>query len=219
MMYDTGTADADRFVTTPETDILINTAYKELYGALTRYGMQRTESEFVITATGATSYTLPDDFWALLSVHRLDDSGTYFELGRHDQHQRPSTSFNADALTYRLVGVEMELNPTPLTGTYSARYIPVTGVLSDPSDNLDGVLGWEEYVVLWVAVKLLQKEGSHDQAAPLKQDMQMLMQRIQDEAQAAEMANGNVVANTRRAGTGGILPGDYSFTARPKYWF
>lgn len=220
MQYDEGVSDGDKFVTTAETNALINVAYRELYGHLIRHGMHRSESTLTITADGSELYAMNADFWALLTVHQVDDSGRRFELARHDQHHRPDTGFNADACTYRIIGMDIELSPIPLTGTYEVRYIPVPLTLAADSDEIDGVLGWEEYIVLWVAIKLLQKEGSHDQANQLKPDMVMLLQRIQDEAQAAEMSNGTVVANTRWGGnyrTG--LPGDYSYSIRPRWWF
>lgn len=217
MIYDEGVDEADKFVTTVETNALINTAYRELYGHLIRHGMHRTESTTTITADGSATYTLADDFWALLTVHAADTNGRRIELARHDHHHRPDTSWNSDACSYRVIGVELELSPIPLTGTYEVRYIPLPATLSADDDQIDGVLGWEEYVVLWVAVKLLQKEGSHDMAQPLKQDMAMLLSRIQDEAQAAEMSNGNVVANTRRASWS--LPGDYAYSIRPRGWW
>lgn len=218
MLYDAGTAEADRFVQTAEVNDLINTAYKELYGHLIRHGMHRAETVYTVTATGATTYALPVDFWALLAVHQVDDSGRRYMLSRHDHRNRPDTSYNADACSYRIVNTTLELSPIPLTGSYEVLYVPIPGTLTADDDEVDGVLGWEEYVVCYVAMKLLQKEGSHDQANQLKHDMVAVLQRIQDEGQAAEMDAGNKVANTRWGSKVG-LPGDYPNSIRPKGWF
>ncbi len=219
MQYDEGTDNADRFVTNIEVDDLINTAYKELYGHLIRHGMHRSESTLTITADGSATYSMESDFWAVLSVHFVDAGGHFFELRRHDHRHRPDTSWNSDAQTYRIIGSSIELSPIPLTGTYSVRYVPVPPTLTNDDDTVDGVLGWEEYVVLVVAAKLLQKEGSNDQANPLRQDAQMLLQRIQDESQAAELNETNTVVNTRWGRTTGTLPGDYAYSIRPRWWF
>lgn len=206
--YDPSVDDVDRFVTNAELDQLINTGYQELFGHLGRCGMHRIESTETITATGATSYSLPSDLWAVLTVHRIDNSGEPMMLKRHDHRLRPSTTFSAPASTYRVVGTSIEFNPLPASGDYEVRYIPVPGTLTDDDETLDGVLGWEEYVVLFVAARLLQKEGSHSDADKLKMDARELMQRIQDEAQAAEMSEGTCIQNVT-TGAGDVLPGGF----------
>lgn len=208
MEYDPAVPAADRFVTNAECDALIATAYAELYGRLTMYGMHRAESLDTITATGATSYELESDLWAILSVHRIDNSGEAFALRRHDHRLRPSSNFAAPAQSYRVVGNRIQFNPSPADGTYEVRYVPVPGTLTADDDELDGVLGWEEYVVLFVAARLLQKEGSHADADKLKMDARELMQRIQDEAQAAEMSEGTCIQNVT-SGSGQPLPGGF----------
>jgi hypothetical protein len=219
MLYDAGVDEADRFVQTAEVNDLINTAYKELYGQLIRHGMQRSETVYTVTATGAATYALPADFWALLGVHLVDTAGRRFPLERHDHRHRPDRSFNSDAISYRVVNTTLELSPVPLTGSYEVLYVPLPGELTDDADLVDGVLGWEEYVVLWVAARLLKKEGSLAEANSCIQDAQALMQRIQDEAQAAELNNGNRIANTRHGISGRGLPGDYAFSIRPRWGF
>lgn len=215
--YDTGVEDEDRFVTDTEANRLINLGYKELYGHLIRHGMHRAESVESITATGAASYNLPATFFAVLTVHRVED-GIGYMLRRHDARTRPRTEAgNAYATTYRIVGTTIVFDPLPDSGTYEVRYVPVPGTLSADANTLDGVLGWEEYVVLYVASKLLQKEGSHQAAAALQADMRELMVRIQDEAQAAEMSEGTVVQNVRGSETG--APGDFLTGGRPGSWF
>ncbi len=129
-------------------------------------------------------------------------------LQRHDHRVLPSTNFAAPACSYRIVGATIQFNPTPADGTYKVRYVPVPGTLSADGDTLDGVLGWEEYVILYAAYKLLQKEGSHADADRLKSDARELMQRIQDEAQAAEMSEGTCIQNVRSS-SGYDLPGGF----------
>jgi hypothetical protein len=218
MEYDTGVADEDRFVTDVETTREINKGYKELYGHLIRHGMHRAESVSTVTATGAASYAMPVDFFALLTVHRIED-GVGYMLGRHDHRTRPRTDLSGfPAATYRMVGTTIVFDPVPITGTYEVRYVPTPGDMSADADVMDGVLGWEEYVVLYAAVKLLQKEGSHQAAAALQSDMRELIARIQDEAQAAELSEGTVVQNVRTA-AGGAVPGDFLSGGRPGlYW-
>lgn len=218
MEYDDGVQDEDRFVTDAEVDALINKGYKELYGHLMRHGMHRAETVYELTIDGSVSYALPADFFALLSVHRIDDT-TSVQLTRHDHRTRPREDLGgAPASTYRIVGTSITLNPVPDSGAYEIRYVPVPDTLEDDTDTMDSVLGWEEYVVLYVAVKLLQKEGSHNAARALQDDMRELLVRIQDEAQAAEMSEGTCIQNVRTA-SDVALPGDFESGGRPRwYW-
>jgi hypothetical protein len=216
MEYDSGVQAEDRFVTDTEVNREINKGYKELYGHLIRHGMHRAEEVEAITATGADSYALPADFYAVLTVHRIEDGAGYL-LARHDVRTRPRADLGgAPAATYRIVGSTITFNPIPESGTYEVCYVPIPGTLSADADVMDGVLGWEEYVVLYTAVKLLQKEGSHQAAMALQSDMRELIVRIQDEAQAAEMSEGQVVQNVR-VSSPGSLPGDFIGGGRPGY--
>jgi hypothetical protein len=218
MEVDTGIEDEDRFVTDTETDRLINLGYKELYGYLVRQGMHRAESTQTITADGSSGYALNSNFFALLTVHRVDSDGVAYLLGRHDHRQRPRTDLGgAPANTYRIVGSTIVFSPVPDDGTYEVRYVPVPATLSAAADELDGVLGWEEYVVLYTAAKLLQKEGSFNAAAALQQDARILLERIKDEAQAAELSEGTVVQNVR--GGEPYTPGDFTTGGRPGLWW
>ncbi len=216
MEYDASAQAEDRFVTDTEANALINKGYKELYGHLIRHGMHRAESVEEITADGSETYPMPDDFYALLTVHRVEDGHGYL-LARHDHRQRPRTELGGvPATSYRVIGSTITFDPIPESGTYEVRYVPIPGTLTDDDDTVDGVLGWEEYVVLYVAVKLLQKEGSHQAAAALQSDMRELMSRIQDEAHAAEMSEGQVVQNVRTHGPV-ALPGDFVLGSRPRF--
>jgi hypothetical protein len=218
MEVDTGVSDEDRFAPNAEVDALINRGYKELYGHLVRHGMHRSETIYEITADGSGSYALPSDYFATLVVHRVED-GVGTVLARHDHRQRPRTDMGGvPAVTYRIVGSDIEFDPVPEDGTYEVCYVPVPGLLSADSDTMDNVLGWEEYIVLYAAAKLLQKEGSFGAAKELRSDARELLARIQDEAHAAEMSEGVVIQRVR-TGAPPTLPGDFAGGGRPRWWF
>lgn len=207
--YEQSATDAQRFVTDDEVDELINTKYKRLYGLLVRHGIHVGESVATIEADGSESYTLPSDLFAVMTVWR-DDGGRWYRLGRHGQRVRPNSTLVGPALTYRVVGTALEFIPTPDSGDYEVKYVPVPGTLTADDDEMDGVLGWEEYVVIAVAIELKQKEDVN--ADKLKADLVRIEREIADEAQAAEMTEGVVVADVRygRDDLTGGLPGDYT---------
>jgi hypothetical protein len=170
------------FVTDAELTQLINTAYKELYGLLVRKSLQRAESVETITADGSESYDLPDDFLGLIGVYRNWGEHTT-PLERFPDKFRPGTR-EGDALMYRLVNESIVLYPRPSGGTYDLVYIPVPEDLSVDTDTLEGVLGWEEFVVIDAAINVLAKEESDTRMLEMKRAR--ILQRIEDEANVVE---------------------------------
>lgn len=206
------------FVTTAELDQLINTSYAELYGLLIRHSLHRTETVYSITATGAASYALPTDIFAVLGVFRVDGTATKSYMARHDHRKRPDTGVTGTALTYRVIGSSIEFIPVPASGTYEVVYVPTPTTLADDADTLDGVLGWEEYVVVDCAIKILQKEESD--ATSLQRERERLAARIVDEANHAEMTEGLVIANVRNT-MSSYTEGDYTGPRGyrgPRWW-
>ncbi len=186
------------FVTDPELNQLINNRYKELYEKLVIHSQQRTESVQTITATGASSYTLNGDFYALLGVWRYDQGLGYVWMHRHDHRVVPDSTRPGDGETYRLVGATIEFNPMPTSGTYRVSYVPVPSELADDADEMDGVLGWEEYVVCGAALDVLVKEEAEEAAMQqLRFDMARLEDRIKFAAQQVELSEFPSIAQVR----------------------
>lgn len=182
------------FITDDEITQLLNTSYQELYGLLERSGLHLAEELLTITADGSASYDLPADYYATLAVFRVDGNYRTY-LPRHSLRVRPSTAITGAASSYRVVGSTLVFLPTPTDGTYEVIYIPVPGELSADEDTVDGVLGWEEYLVIDCAIKILEKEESDVTA--LRQDRERIQQRIIDEATAQEMSESWTVNNVR----------------------
>ncbi len=170
------------FVTDAELTQLINTSYAELYGLLIRASLHRAEITYAVVATGATSYDLPADFFGLIGVYRTEDEDKV-PLERFPDKFRPGTR-TGDATMYRVVGTDLTLYPNPGSGTYDLVYIPLPGTLVADTDTMDGMLGWEEFVVLDASICVLEKEGSN--TTTLERKRAMILQRIQDESQMAE---------------------------------
>lgn len=190
----TDTVDSD-FVTDEELTQLINTAYKELYGMLVTKSLHRSEAVFELEADGSLSYDLPIDFFALMGVYRvLGGSCDPQPLERFPDKYR-SGSRSGDAVMYRVSGSKVVLYPVPSSGTYEVVYIPIPGDLIDPTDLLDGVLGWEEFVVLEAAICVLEKEESDTSKLEYKRDR--ILKRIRDEAEAVEFTETPRILNTR----------------------
>lgn len=197
-----GHEHSQEFVSDTELNQLINMKYKELYGLLTRSGLVRNEAEFPITADGSDTYPLPVDFWAVLAVFRTD-TGVPVYLTRHDHRLRTSDTMTGPGSTYRVRGVLIEFNPRPASGDYTVLYAPIPGLLTADTDTLDDVLGWDEYVVVAVALAVAIKDKVD--TADLRMDLAMLNQRVVDEAKAAELSENPTVQDVRSRSS--FLPG------------
>lgn len=217
MVFNSAVAAGDRYITTTELNALINTSYAELYGTLVRYGMHRDEELATVVTDGTAKYQLPADIYAVLGVYRVETNGDRTYLSRHDHRLRPNQSrTQAKAHTYRVVGANMEFNPIPTSGTYELVYIPVPGEMSADEDQIDGVLGWEEYVVIDVAIKLKQKEDSDP--ALLMAERERLLRRIQEESRDEEMSECGTVQSVRNTSGRRLIPGcDWDYA--PDWWY
>lgn len=184
-----------------ELNKYINDSYKELYGLLVQHSLMRDEASDSISADGSATYTVPADHYATLGVFK-EENDYYRRLGRHTFRGRPhgaAQAITGEATSYRIAKVAgaktIELYPRSGSGTYIHAYIPVPTDLAADGDTLDSVLGWDEYVVIDAAIKVLRKEESDTR--DLKADKFEIMARIEMEAEAQEMAQSLTVANTR----------------------
>jgi hypothetical protein len=103
----------------------------------------------------------------------------------------------------------------PADGTYHVVYVPGPVDLSADGDTIDSVLGWEEYVVIDVAIKLKLKEGTD--VSGLLADRELLVRQIQDEARDEEMSESYIIADVR-SGSERLLPGGDPLYL-PMWWF
>ncbi len=187
------------FVTDSELTGLVNVSYSELYGELVRAGLHMSESVQTVTATGASTYALNSDLFAVIGVFRVD--GTHrSRLVRHSVRHRPDTSVKGPASSYRVIGTTVTFHPLPVSGTYEVVYVPVPGTLSADADTVEGILGWEEYLVLDVSIKVLDKEETD--ARHLRAERERLLARIRDEAALEEMSEGSYIDNVRSRNSG-----------------
>jgi hypothetical protein len=154
MVYSTFVADA-------ELNGWINSSAFELYDVLVqKFGADYYVTSLDAATDGGETVPLPAAFYKLLGVDVLDGDWRPlrpFNFGERHRHSPAGLS----ALRYRLAGNALWLNPTP-AAKLSLRiwYVPRLAALVDDTDTLDGVSGWEEYVVVDCAIKAKRKEES-----------------------------------------------------------
>lgn len=206
------------FVTDAELTQLINKSQNELFGLLLLNGLDSLpETDYSVTADGSTSYDLPDDFVAVIGVWR-QQGDFYIRLPRHNARVKPSSQ-NGMAESYRVwgqrTGAKLEFNPTPSEGDYVVRYHPALTDLSADSDELDGVIGWEEYVVVDVAIDVLIKMNAPvELIRELRKQKNDMRARIEAEGSLRDMTEHHQVQDVRGSAFN-ELPGSYGIKG---YW-
>lgn len=141
------------FLTDAEWNALINTAYYELYGLIVQtfgsdYFVQSPSSGYTFTTDGINDhFALPSTFFKLLGVDVAITATQFVSL-------KPFAF--ADRNRYSVTGTSI-----PMAGqTIRLLYVPRMVLLTLDADTIDGVNGWEDWIVCKACVMALAKEES-----------------------------------------------------------
>jgi hypothetical protein len=197
------------FVTDDELDGWINASAHELYDILVQKfspGSYYVAPTHEFTADGTSdSFALPGDMYKLLGVDMqlAADSWTtvkpfaFAERNRYAYPNVQSATIPAN-VRYRIMGGNLLFTPRPTAGqVFRLWYVPKMTLLQVDTDVLDGVSGWEEYVVADVCIKALTKEES-DPSVFLAQKA-ALLQRIESAAENRDAGSPATVADSQGA--------------------
>ena len=193
------------FISDSELTSYINSSYAELYDLLvSRYEDYFTTETTQTVASGASSFTLPTDFYKLrgLDLALDNSSNNYTPVPRFNWNNRNanvsrllSGQFN---VSYRIVGGNMELVPTDsASGDYRIYYVPIyTPLVADTDTAVTAVSNqsWHEYVIVDVAIKMLSKEESS--TTHLEREKMALIDRIESAARNRDANQPETVSDT-----------------------
>ena len=196
------------FISSTELLSYINSSYAELYDLLvSRYEDYFTTEATQTVASGASSFTLPTDFYKLRGLDlALDSSGNnYTPVPRFNWNNRNIRNANVSRLlsgqfnvSYRIVGGNMELVPTDsASGDYRMYYVPIYTPLVDDTDTADTAVSnqsWHEYIIVDVAIKMLSKEESS--TTHLEREKLALIERIESAARNRDANQPETVSDT-----------------------
>lgn len=208
------------FVTEPELNGYINSSYQELYDLLVqKYG----DNYYVATPYSFTTdgvndtFPLPADFYKLLGVD-LQLSGNSpngyitlrpFNFAERNRYIIPNytTPYGTSNLRYRLLGNGLWLTPRASSGqTVRLWYVPRLTLPVNDADVIDGVSGWEEYIVVDAVIKCKLKEESDPSVElALKQE---LVKRIESAAENRDAGSPPTVVDTQWSNGG---PGGFGY--------
>lgn len=176
------------FVSASEWITYINAGYKNLYDLLvSKFEDYYITSSTFSVASGASTGSLPTDFYKLRGVDRSLGGGEYYTLLPFSFEKRNSRGYlsryyglNPD-VRYRLLQSTLIFSPSDSApGDYRIWYVPLATDLTSASDTVNGVNGWELYIELDAAIQAIIKEESDPSA--------LLMERQKVEKRIEEMA-------------------------------
>lgn len=168
-----------------------------------------------ITTLGNTSrYALATDFYRLISVRIQGPGGMRLVpfIPEDEPWLREPTFTVSKPTHYELQPGYIECLPLHSAGwTIVVDYIPVYTDLVNGTDTLDGLDGWEEYVVNFAARCCAVKDEEYELIQALEQDMARLERRIKTLAPGRDSFRAERVKDVR----GDVLFGIYG---RRRWW-
>lgn len=158
------------FISDSELTSLINLSAAELYDLLVGvYEDYKITSQTLAVTPNVDTYTLPTNFYKLRGVDLvLDSLGNAVTLKPFNFAERNAYMFTPtwnvvglSYLRYHMLGDSIKLVPVPNTSqNIKIWYIPAITKLVLDADTLDGVNGFEEYIIIDAAIKMRIKEES-----------------------------------------------------------
>jgi hypothetical protein len=180
---------ADVFLTDAELQTFLDVAYAELVDLLARASIHQFETSTTITTDGTNdSFAVPADHYKTLAIDYRYATDRYSKVEplMFEERNDYSLGINGSARGYRLVGSNIVFYPKPPSGqVYRHIYIPAPANISAvvTSTAVDGVAGWEEYIVVHAAKTIKQKQEDDAAIMVLNSKLRDLEERINTMAQ------------------------------------
>ncbi len=198
-----------QFYTDQEMTSMISQSYKRLYDKIvTAYGDDYYVATPYTYTTGQNEqlYPLPVDFYKLLLAEvalNPQDPNSFVTLKQFNFRQKnlynyPNqyTMYGITNLRYRLNGNNLMIVPQTQAGqTIRIWYAPRPNQLINQTDIIDGIAGWEEYVVADVCIKMLAKEESD--VSVFTQYLEMENKRLDEMAKNRNLGEPQTVTDSK----------------------
>lgn len=196
------------FISTPEWNQMITNSYKELYDLrIAAYGDDYdVASPYSFITDGVNQlFNLPSDFYKLLGAEISINSSpqnyitlTQFNFSERNTYAYPNQqSYSGTVPRYHLIGSQIMLRPLPQGGqTIQLWYVPEPTNLTLDTDTMDGISGWEEYVIVDAALKARIKEETD--VSELAASKAAMIKRLQDMTNNRDASMPATVADVRQ---------------------
>lgn len=192
------------FVSDSELTSYINASIAELHDILVQsYNMDYfLEEHSFSTVANQADYSLPADFYKLRGCDARINNDNYSSIRQFNFNERNRfEGFGVWSLSgisnirYRLVGNSIRFTPIPDSSSVQIRlwYTPVATKLVSDSDTMDNYNGYEEYVIVDSAIRMLQKEESDVSVLVLQK--QELKKRLEEASQNRDTGDSESVTD------------------------
>lgn len=187
------------FVLQAEVMGYIDQSYTKLFSLLLQIDpdfFESLECEYLTNGT-KNKFDLPDDFGYAQGVDYKSSSTTWLELREYNIQERnryENSTTRGQARGYRIHGSVLELRPTPSANqTYRLVYVAAPVRITAPTQRIDGIAGYEEWVVLDVAMKMAMKEESDHRGILAERESER--KRIEELISTRKLASNHHVTN------------------------
>lgn len=168
--------EGDDHVSDSEWQTLLSEMVGELHELADDAGLRYHETKVTITATGATSYTLPTDHLATIRISQVDANGRnprkLHEVQIAD-NEHPLLGTTGPAEEFAIIGQTIEFYPNPSSGSFIHRYVPqpvdIGAVATSTTVDVICPSG-EAFVIEGLAVKALRKSETDAQPFMIERD-------------------------------------------------
>lgn len=158
-----------QFVSDSEALDYLKLGYQNFYDLVVQSNNTYYLSSFDITlVSGQQDYPLPADFYKLLGMDLMATVGAPVTLRPFQWNERNRykyaglTTMAGPVYRYNLLGSNVRFTPIPGTGSIKVYYTPLAVLPTADTDNMD-TMGFDEFLILSVALKMLAKEESDTQ--------------------------------------------------------
>lgn len=202
-------AVGDDHITDAQATVWINQGIAELWRKLVEVSPDRYAilSSPLSTTAGTAGYSVASDFMSVMRVERLDGT-TRIPIDPFNFIQAPRDNPNprGGGLTrYRIVGggaagttTQIYFDPDPGTNTYQYWYVQAPPVLVG-GNSFNGIAGYEDWVVLYTALRIYIRQQDPDQAS-IAQEMMRIESSIKTSASRQDVGRAPRIADVRRRG-------------------
>jgi hypothetical protein len=153
----------DPFFVSAEIIDLIDSAYCKLYDlVVSRFQNYYLSSSSITSVSGEADYSLPADFYKSVGLDLVEPGGVPYTLAPFNFNERnivPAQSAFSPTFRYLLKQSVVTLIPTPdAVRTFTLWYVPAPAKLTTGAQTVDGIAGWEEYVLNDACVAIRKKQ-------------------------------------------------------------
>lgn len=163
-----------------------------------------TISQDISVVNGTNTYALPNDYYKTVLLEYVIDSTHSYPLKKFFFNEKNAGVLPlgyrryGTNLKYREVADNLILHPTPTANcTLRLWYIPLATNLTEDDDELKGFNGWEEWIILDVAIKAARSEETDTK--DLERDLARINEDLLKMIQNRNIGQTGKIQNVERA--------------------